>query len=101
MLDVVWKYYQQCIELRLCDCFDDEPLIVTKEKETATLACSFTSVKYLLTIVCWQKAGFNYADVDVEKVVNFHELNVLMKSNRDRQIKFLSKVITLARIACC
>jgi hypothetical protein len=39
---------------------------VTKEKETATLACSFTSVKYLLTIVCWQKAGFNYTDVDVE-----------------------------------
>jgi hypothetical protein len=74
---------------------------VAEEKETATLTCAFTSVKYLLAIVCRQQACLNYTDIDVEKIVNLHELNILVQSHRDRQIKFLSTVTTLVGLTCC
>jgi hypothetical protein len=54
---------------------------VAEEKETATLTCAFTSVKYLLAIVCRQQACLNYTDIDVEKIVYLHELNILVQSH--------------------
>ena len=56
VFDVVWQDYKQRVQLRLSDRLDDESLIVAEEKETATFACAFTSVKHLFTIVCWQQA---------------------------------------------
>ena len=78
MIDVVWENYKQRVKLWLSDRLYDEPLVVAEEKETATLTCAFTSVKYLLTIVCRQQACLNYTNIDVEKIVYLHELNILV-----------------------
>jgi len=73
---------------------------VAEEKETATLTCAFTSVKYLLTVVCRQQTCLNYTNIDVEKIVYLHELNILVQSHRDRQIKFFSTVNSFVGITC-
>ncbi len=72
---------------------------MAEEEETATFACALASVKHLLAIVCWQQTCLNDADIDVEQIVYLHELNILVKRHRNRQIKSLGTVATFVGLA--